>query len=787
MNMGEQETLITVALPEATRANSALGGLDNKVLDNYDLRFILEIYQGENCYRMESIGQEPEATFPVRVVQGHEYDFVVWADFVAKDAVELADNDLYYETSNGLDEITIRNNAAMTEARDAYYGVAHLDADKAVSTISNITLTRPFAKVRVITTDLSECIEQLGLQPQEATVTYTTETYDKFDARNKNVWSVNSNDNVKSIDYATSTPVYGEDNLFVDYILVPQGTQSTIKFDLNVTNVINRSFNTDIAVEANKLTTIKGNILTNGSDIKVDVNDDFASETIYLEGDVTLTENLVIDRPMVVRDNATAVLNLNGHEIINTTGTADYESEGIIVYGNLTINDETGKGLIEANSRAIWARGNYGATITINGGNYVGAHLNTEVIYASGNGQIEINGGTFEAKELSTGHGSATNRQHIILNLHNNGKDGCNIVVKGGSYKNFDPANNIAENPAKNFCADGYVSVANGEWFDVVKGATVASVEDLQKVIENAQAGDTITIASDITLTESVTIPAGVIFNGNGKQINGTLVAGGDITFAGHTKVTLFSAGFNGNEITIDEGACLEITGGDRSTMGYNNTFNITGTITDAKSADKANIQPSLIMPAGISITGGNGLELNIKDAYVQLGSTTSKNSAANGTFTINIENSIAEFTNQLTFAEPTSGKNPTFNLNVNNSVLTTATKLILAAPNCNMVVDNSTIDVKTYFRNSGNVELKNGSVLTGNTIQFGEKGGHDGKTVVDASTLTIKASSTGHAFDGKGTGSIEFKNGAVGNIDYYKALTINTDVTSTFTGTKVF
>ena len=171
---------------------------------------------------------------------------------------------------------------------------------------------------------------------------------------------------------------------------------------------------------------------------------------------------------MVVRDNATAVLNLNGHKIINTTGTADYESEGIIVYGNLTINDETGKGLIEAHSRAIWARGNYGATITINGGNYVGAHLNTEVIYASGNGQIEINGGTFEAKEVSTGHGSATNLQHIILNLHNNGKDGCNIVVKGGSYKNFDPANNIAENPAKNFCADGYVSVANGEWFDVI-------------------------------------------------------------------------------------------------------------------------------------------------------------------------------------------------------------------------------------------------------------------------------------------------------------------------------
>jgi hypothetical protein len=308
----------------------------------------------------------------------------------------------------------------------------------------------------------------------------------------------------------------------------------------------------------------------------------------------------------------------------------------------------------------------------------------------------------------------------------------------------------------------------------------------LKKVIENAQAGDTITIAGDITLTETVTIPAGVTFNGNGKQINGTLVAGGDITFAGHTKVTAFSAGFSGYEITIGEGACLEITGGGRSTMGYNNTFNITGTITDAKSADKANIQPSLIMPAGISITGGNGLELNIKDAYVQIGSTTSKNSAANGTFTINIENSIAEFTNQLTFSEPTAGNNPTFNLNVKNSVLTTATKLILTAKNCNMVVDNSTIDVKTYFRNSGNVELKNGSVLTGNTIQFGENGGHDGKTIVDASKFTIKASSTGHAYDGRGTGSITLKNGAEVYVDYYKALTINSDANSTFTGTEV-
>lgn len=314
----------------------------------------------------------------------------------------------------------------------------------------------------------------------------------------------------------------------------------------------------------------------------------------------------------------------------------------------------------------------------------------------------------------------------------------------------------------------------------------INSAEKLAAVIENAKAGDTITIDDNITLTENVTIPAGVTFNGNGKQINGTLIAGGDITFAGHTKVTAFSAGFNGNEITIGEEACLEITGADRTTTGWNNTFNITGTIADAKSADKANIKPSLIMPKGISITGSNGLELNIKNAYVQIGNASSKNSAANGTFTINIENSIAEFTNQLTFSTPTNGMNPTFNLNIKNSVVTTATKLILSAENCNMVVDNSTVDITTYFRNSGNVELKNGSKLTGATIQFDENGGHDGKTTVDNSEMTISASSAGHAYDGQGTGEIILQNGANVAIDYYKDLTITTDATSTFTGTQV-
>ena len=314
----------------------------------------------------------------------------------------------------------------------------------------------------------------------------------------------------------------------------------------------------------------------------------------------------------------------------------------------------------------------------------------------------------------------------------------------------------------------------------------INSAENLAKVIENAKAGDTITIAGDITLTETVTIPAGVIFNGNGKQINGSLVAGGDVTFIGHTKVTSFSASYYNRTITIEEDACLEITGTGRVSLAYGNTFDIKGNIENAKSADKANIQPSLIIPGGISITGGNNATMNFTNAYVKIGSTSSKNNSANGTFTINIENSIAEFTSQFTFAEPTNGNNPTFNVNIKDSVLTTPTKMCIAAPNSNVVIDNSTVTLGTYLRNSGTLKLKNGSVLTGATIQFGENGGNDGAISVDDSSLTVTASSTGHAFDGKGTGSITATNGATVSVDYYKDMTISVDGTSTFTGTEV-
>ena len=426
----------------------------------------------------------------------------------------------------------------------------------------------------------------------------------------------------------------------------------------------------------------------------------------------------------------------------------------------------------------------------------------------------------------NTFSGSAVGRAQGLGN-NANGTDAVHVVVTKNIFKgitdaqqicywNFNPAKTTADlshnyydidilaNPGKiyyNSAAANVYDLLDMGVFPIytdaaktslytpeVNSAKIGETEysTLEEAVAAAKADDTITLLCNVTLSESLTLPAGIIFNGNGKQINGTINAGGNLTFAGHTKVTSFSASYYNRVITIGEGACLEVTGGGRVTLGYGNTFNITGNIENAKTADKANVQPSLIIPAGISITGGNNAAMNVTNAYVQIGSTTSKPGAANGEFTLNFTNSIVEFTNEFGFYAPTGGVNPQFKMSITNSVFTTGAKLCVAAVNSTITVNNSNVLLGTYLRNSGTLNIIEGSVLTGKTIQFGENGGNDGTINVDASTLEIVAGSTGHAFDGKENGSINATNCATVKVDYYKAMTINTDATSTFEGIEV-
>lgn len=238
-------------------------------------------------------------------------------------------------------------------------------------------------------------------------------------------------------------------------------------------------------------------------------------------GKATLTADIAIEKSLVVADGKSATLDLNGNDItVNTDSVELGEGDAIIVYGDLTIN---GEGTVKGNTRAVWARSNTGATVTINGGTYVGStKAACEVIYASGNGQIVINDGDFSATNINEDDFAAP--QYAVLNLYGNGKDGANITVYGGTFHNFDPANNISENPVQSFVAEGYASVKTSD--EVYEVVPLDEAYNMPNAVITLAAG-TYTLPTEFAEGVTLNCQEGVIFEGQSSlDINGAKIVG---------------------------------------------------------------------------------------------------------------------------------------------------------------------------------------------------------------------------------------------------------------------
>ncbi len=290
---------------------------------------------------------------------------------------------------------------------------------------------------------------------------------------------------------------------------------------------------------------------------------------------------------------------------------------------------------------------------------------------------------------------------------------------------------------------------------------TVAQIGDvkyatLAEALEVAKAGDEVVLLANVTSTETVYVPAGVIFNGNGFAVGGIIYANGDITFKGVTKALDLDTASNVT-ITIGEGACLELTGTARMSIGLGCTFNITGTIVDAKTANVADITPSLIMQ-GASFTGA-GVTFNVTNAYIKnVSSYCSSSKSASGTFKFNINNSIWEQTaGKLAFEEQSTAA--TVNFYLTDSVLTTASHLIFGVSRGEVVIDNSNVNVgKSYqIENQSTLIVKNGSVVNG-SVATSSNAKNPGTLIVDNATYAVTGEFSGSDL---GTGTIIIKNGA--------------------------
>ena len=183
-------------------------------------------------------------------------------------------------------------------------------------------------------------------------------------------------------------------------------------------------------------------------------------------GNLVLGTNLNVDKPVILKEGKSLLLNLNNKKIVAgtfaesngevTEGDSDSYTFWVKEGGMLSIE---GDGEVVAQdasySMAVWAQG---GTVEIKGGKFYNGGNGCDLIYASAGGKVYIFGGEFHATER-TGEVSGTKNKFSALNIKDADKATSRIVVYGGKFYGFDPANNVSENPAMNFCAEGYISV----------------------------------------------------------------------------------------------------------------------------------------------------------------------------------------------------------------------------------------------------------------------------------------------------------------------------------------
>ena len=193
--------------------------------------------------------------------------------------------------------------------------------------------------------------------------------------------------------------------------------------------------------------------LTNGGELTV------SSEIKTNNIDDTADARLIISKPTTLNLNA-KIVTPDGMTYNGTNFCA------LIVDADTTINAGENGGIDTGKDGAYGINVRKGATLTINGGHYYGGGTAVQVQQ----GTLVINGGTFAVEPFGDPYG-----YNFLLNCIDSAfKDGsAKIIVKGGTFVNFDPSNNTAEGAGTNFVADGYKvessTQANGDiWYTVV-------------------------------------------------------------------------------------------------------------------------------------------------------------------------------------------------------------------------------------------------------------------------------------------------------------------------------
>lgn len=403
------------------------------------------------------------ASVSIDLVEGRKYTAIFWAD-----AGENASPYTFTPETKTVSYTDVNALEANQEAYDAFYAFVP-QADIKVGQTVNVTLKRPFAQLRIETSDTDRA-KQLGVEVEKTGI--TVNAYTSF---NLETGAVDGKQNItfKPTTKASASTTVGEvtyDLISMNYILANPTTADLVDVTLNFTDDVNgteesyvRKYS-NINVQRNYRTIVRGTILTDPTEFDVTVSEGFdgdinedrnTSETLVVStadeiinafgnlndndpsndpGTIVLGDDINLNDLISLRDNSASLstmtrageeqdpsvsikgnqvltLDLNGFTLSATeSATGSYGLINIQPGAELTIDDSVGTGAIKliATNNREWNA--YSSVIS------------------NQRGKLTVNGGTIE-------HLGGTDMAYAIDNLTNTGDQKAETVINGGTVK----------------------------------------------------------------------------------------------------------------------------------------------------------------------------------------------------------------------------------------------------------------------------------------------------------------------------------------------------------------
>ena len=278
-------------------------------------------------------------TVDLKLTTGNTYTVVFWA--AAKGAPYTVDFGGTLDAAKM--DVTYTNATSNDENRDAFYAVKEFTVNGAMSV--DVDLYRPFAQINIGTSDYADS-KSAGYVPTQSKVKVSN----AYSTLNFATGEVDGQTQDVIFNYAAipsaqdeTFPVAGNEYLAMNYLLVNGKETVDVEFTYTDDDADSKTrIVGSVPVQRNYRTNIYGQLLTSDVDINVEIvpaynKPDLEAEELYVVaacgGEVTLTKDVELPKSLIVADDISMIINLNGYNIINKSESADLEKgDAVEVY-----------------------------------------------------------------------------------------------------------------------------------------------------------------------------------------------------------------------------------------------------------------------------------------------------------------------------------------------------------------------------------------------------------------------------------------------------------------------